>query len=72
MSTKINDDSMSLEIDGRVIATAQFREHGEADGHGAWIVSCHPGLCGVKSRPVAVTLGSVSSLALGHDGRPCR
>ena len=26
MSTKINDDSMSLEIDGRVIATAEFRE----------------------------------------------
>ncbi len=27
MSTKINDDSMSLEIHGRVIATAEFREH---------------------------------------------
>ena len=25
MSTKINDDSMSLEIDGRVIAAANFR-----------------------------------------------
>ena len=25
MSTKINDDSTSLEIDGRVIATAQLR-----------------------------------------------
>ena len=25
MSTKINDDSMALEIDGRVIATAEFR-----------------------------------------------
>ncbi len=43
MSTKINDDSMSLEIDGQVIATAKFREHAAADGHGAWIVSCHPG-----------------------------
>ena len=43
MSTKINDDSMSLEIDGRVIATAQIREHAAADGHGALIVSCHPG-----------------------------
>ena len=27
MSTKINDDSMSLEIHGRVIAAAEFREH---------------------------------------------
>ena len=43
MPTKINDDSMSLEIDGQVIATAEFREHTAADGHGAWIVSCHPG-----------------------------
>jgi len=34
---------MSLEIDGRVIATAEFRDHAAADGHGAWIVSCHPG-----------------------------
>ena len=43
MSTKINDNSMSLEIDGQVIATAEFREHAAADGHGAWIVSCHSG-----------------------------
>ena len=35
MSTKINDDSMSLEIDGQVIATAEFREHAGADGRGA-------------------------------------
>jgi len=43
MSTKINDDTMSLEIDGRVVATAEFSERAAADGHGAWIVSCHPG-----------------------------
>ena len=42
MSTKIND-AMYLEIDGRVVATAEFSEHAAADGHGAWIVSCHPG-----------------------------
>ncbi len=34
-STKINDDSMSLEINGQVIATAEFREHAGADGRGA-------------------------------------
>ncbi len=33
----------TLEIDGRVIATAEFRDHAAADGHRAWIVSCHPG-----------------------------
>jgi hypothetical protein len=42
MSTKINDDSMSLEIDGHAVATAEFSKHA-ADGHCAWIVSCHPG-----------------------------
>jgi hypothetical protein len=35
MSTKINDDSMSLEIGDRVIATAEFSEHAAANGHGA-------------------------------------
>jgi hypothetical protein len=43
MSTKINDESMSLEIDGCVIATAEFREPAAADDCGALIVSCHPG-----------------------------
>ena len=43
MSTKINDDSMVLEIDGRVIAAAEFSEYAAADGHGVWSVSCHPG-----------------------------
>ncbi len=38
MSTKINNDSMSLEIGDRVIATAEFSEHAAADGHGAWTV----------------------------------
>jgi hypothetical protein len=43
MSTKINNNSMSLEIGGRVIATGEFSEHAAADGSGAWIVSCQPG-----------------------------
>jgi DNA-binding transcriptional MocR family regulator len=43
MSTKINDDSMGLEIDGRVIATASFSEYAAADSRGAWIVSSYPG-----------------------------
>ena len=33
---------MSLEIDGRVIVSAEFREHAVADGQGAWIVSIYP------------------------------
>ena len=51
MLTKIDDDSMALEIDGRVIATAEFSEDAAADGHGAWIVSCHPGRLFTRTRP---------------------
>ncbi len=43
MSAKINDAAMFLDIDGRVIATAECSEHAVAGGHGAWAVSCRPG-----------------------------
>jgi hypothetical protein len=43
MSTKINDDSMSLETDGRAIVTAECCERAAADGHSAWIISSYPG-----------------------------
>jgi hypothetical protein len=43
MSLRIEYNSMSLEIDGRVIAGAWFRQHAAANGHGAWIASCCPG-----------------------------
>jgi hypothetical protein len=42
MAIRINDESMSLEIDGHVVATARFSEHAAASGRGAWIVSTHP------------------------------
>ena len=56
MSTKINDDSMSLEINGRVIAAAEFSEHASADGHGAWIVSCHPGRLFTRNQATTATV----------------
>lgn len=43
MSIRITEEFMSVEIDGRVIATARFSRHAAADGHGAWIVSSEPG-----------------------------
>ena len=39
MSLRIDNASMSLEVDGRVIATAWLAPHAAADGQGAWIVS---------------------------------
>ena len=42
MAARIEDDSMTAEYDGRVIATARYSSHTVADGHGAWIVSGLP------------------------------
>ena len=68
MSTKINDDSMSLEIDGRVIATAQFREHVAADGPGAWIVSCNPGRLFTRNQAItAMVLAERLAAGYGDD-----
>jgi hypothetical protein len=68
MSTKINDDSMSLAIDGCVIATAQFREHAAASGHGAWIVSCHPGRLFKRNQAItAMVLSERLAAGYGDD-----
>ena len=69
MSTKINDDSMSLEIDGRVIATAEFCEHAAADGHGASIVSSHPGRLFTRNQAItAMVLAERLAAGYGDDG----
>ncbi len=54
MSTKIDNDSMAVEIDGRVIATAGFGEHAAADGHDGWItLEQGPSSSGDKPAPWA-------------------
>ena len=44
---------MFLEIDGCIIATAELRERAAADGHGAWVVSCHPGRLFTRNQAIA-------------------
>jgi hypothetical protein len=39
MGARIDDDYMTAEYDGRVIATARCSPHAAADGQGAWVVS---------------------------------
>ena len=39
MELRITDDTMTLEIDDRVVAIARFSEHAAANSNGAWIVS---------------------------------
>ena len=68
LSRVINDESMALEIDGRVIATAEFREHAAADGHGAWIVSCHPGRLFTRNQAItAMVLAERLAAGYGDD-----
>ncbi len=42
MGARIDDDFMTAEYDGRVIATARYSAHAAADGQGAWVVSGLP------------------------------
>ena len=68
MSTKINDDSMSLEIGGHVIATAKFSEYAAADGHGAWIVSSYPGRLFTRNQAItAMVLAERLAAGYGDD-----
>ena len=68
MSTKINDDSMFLEIDGRVIASAEFTEHATVDRHGAWTISCHPGRLFTRNQAItAMVLAERLAAGYGDD-----
>ena len=42
MAARIDDEIMTAEHDGRVVATARYSAHAAADGQGAWIVSGLP------------------------------
>ncbi len=68
MSLRIDDDIVSLEVGGEVVATARFAQR--ADGQGAWIVSDRPGR--LFSRNQAITALAVTELLqIGHShGHP--
>jgi hypothetical protein len=67
MSTKINDCSMSLEIDGRVMATAEFREHAAADGQRV-VVSTYPRRLFTRNQAItAMTLAERLAAGYGDD-----
>jgi len=68
MSIKINDDSMSLEIDGHVIATAELRARAAVDGQGGWVVSCHPGRLFTRNQAItAMVLAERLAAGYGDD-----
>jgi hypothetical protein len=66
MSLRIDDNAMSLEVDGVVVATARFGEYAAAEGEGTWIVSDRPGR--LFTRNQAITALTVTELlAIGHS-----
>jgi hypothetical protein len=66
MAIHITDDTMTLMIDNRVVATARFSGHAAADGGGAWIVSTHPAR--LFTRDQAIT--ALTVVELGDSGYP--
>jgi hypothetical protein len=53
MAARTEDQLMTAEHGGRVIATARYSSHAAADGQGAWVVSDWPGR--LFSRNKAIT-----------------
>jgi hypothetical protein len=66
MSLRIDDDIMSLEVGGEVVATAWFSPHAAADGRGAWIVSDRPGRLLSRNQAIAA-LTVTELLEIGHS-----
>jgi len=60
MAIRITDETMTLEIGDRVVATVRFSGHAAADGNGAWTVSTHPAR--LLTRDQAITALTVAEL----------
>ena len=68
MAGVIQDDFMSAEYDGRVIATAQCSSHEAADGQGAWIVSGLPRRLFTRNQAItAMVLAERLAAGFGDD-----
>jgi hypothetical protein len=66
MASRIDDDVMSAETDGRVIATARYSSHAVTDGCGTWIVSDRPGLPFTRDQAITAMVladGSLPAMA---------
>jgi hypothetical protein len=68
MTIRIGTDSMTLELDNRVIATARFSKDAVADGNGAWIVSTHPARLFYRNQAItALTLAERLAHGCGDE-----
>jgi hypothetical protein len=68
MSGRIEDDFMSAEYGGRVIATARSCGHAEDDGPGVWAVSGWPGRSFTRNQAItAMVLAERLAAGIGND-----
>ena len=68
MATRIDDDFMCAEYDGRVIATARYCEHAPDAGRGAWIVYGLPGRLFARNQAItAMVLAERLAVGYGDD-----
>lgn len=68
MAICIEDDFMTLEVDGAIVATARFRQHAAADSNGVWIVSTYPARLLSRNQAItALTLAERLAACYGDD-----
>jgi hypothetical protein len=68
MAGRIDDDIMTAEYGGRVIASARCRSHEAADGQGAWIVSGLPHRLFTRNQAItAMVLAERLAAGYGDD-----
>jgi hypothetical protein len=68
MAARIDDDYMTAEHGGCVIATARYSEYAAADGQGAWIVSGLPRRLFTRNQAItAMVLAERLAAGYGDD-----
>ncbi len=68
MAARIEDQLMTAEYDGRMIATARYSTDAAADGQGAWIVSGLPRRLFTRNQAItAMVLAERLAAGYGDD-----
>ena len=71
MAARIDDDFMTAEYDGRVIATARCGSHAAAEGQDAWIVSSGPRRLFTRNQAITArtTRSGAEAVSASRPGR---
>ena len=68
MAGRIDDDFMSAEYDGHLVATARYYEDAAGDGRGVWAVSGWPGRLFTRNQAItAMVLAERLAAGYGDD-----